>query len=306
MMEQKTIPEGKTGTQAERTRHEYKLQDPARRQFINQALSISAGIALSGLVPDQVKAALVQGARCTPVLGKELLNPGEIHRGSDGILHAVMRLHAEDRLVSCLDVNTTGTPPTCGTFKLRAYEGYAGTTVDKTKLVTKSGVYYPGPTFRAKVGDMLQIAMLNHVNPNDFPETTDGQCDQVKNSSGTNVYPGQAPNPPCPDSYPDSFRGSNTTNLHFHGTHVSPNAFSDNVLVEIVPDPDAKAEDCQSWFPIACKDYPNPHAWQHMDRDTTQKLTTLKNSNLSRLQSLDRRHPEPNDKTLHARQAAQN
>ncbi|HET6844633.1 MAG TPA: multicopper oxidase domain-containing protein, partial [Candidatus Angelobacter sp.] len=193
-----------------------------------------------------------------------------------------------------------------GTFKLRAYEGYKGTKVDKSQLVTKSGVFGPGPTFRAHVGDTIQIAMLNHVDPNDFPETANGKCDEVKNSSGANIYPGVAPNPPYPDHLPDCFRGSNTTNLHFHGTHVSPNAFSDNVLVEIVPDLHATAEDCQPWFPLSCLDYPNPQAWKHLSGENARSFEALKKHHQARLEQLDKLQPEQNDATLHARQAVQN
>ncbi len=301
-------------------------QDPGRRQFINQALVVSGGIAMSSLLPRSLNALPVEAnaasaevnalpaeaaaAACTPILGKELVNPGVIPSGKDGILHAVVRLRAEDRLVSYLDVNSPNPPTTppavCGSYKLRAYEGYKGTKVDPSQLVTKPGVYGPGPTFSANVGDTIQIAMLNHVDPADFPETANEHCDEVKSSSGTQIYPGKNPNPTCPDHFPDCFRGSNTTNLHFHGTHVSPNAFSDNVLVEIVPDLDAKAEDCLPWFGIACEDYPNAQAWKHLDADSTQKFEALKKHHQDRLKVLDKAHPEKNDPTLHARQAAQN
>jgi len=298
-------------------------QDPGRRQFINQALVVSGGLAMSSLLPRPLNALPVEpnaasaevsalqaqaAAACTPVFGKELVNPGVIPSGSDGVLHAVLRLHAEDRLVSYLDVNSTAPtpPPACGTYKLRAYQGYKGTKVDPSQLVTKSGVYYPGPTFSANVGDTIQIAMLNNVDPADFPETADGHCDEVRSSSGADIYPGKNPNPKCPDHFPDCFRGSNTTNLHFHGTHVSPNAFSDNVLVEIVPDLDAKAEDCLPWFGVACEDYPNPQAWRHLDAASTQKFAALKKHHQDRLKVLDQKHPEKNDPTLHARQAKQN
>jgi FtsP/CotA-like multicopper oxidase with cupredoxin domain len=36
---------------------------------------------------------------------------------------------------------------------------------------------------------------------------------------------------------PDCFHGSNVTNLHFHGTHVSPQAPQDYVLLELYPQP---------------------------------------------------------------------
>jgi FtsP/CotA-like multicopper oxidase with cupredoxin domain len=300
-----------TNMQAETTEQIPDPRDAGRRQFVNQALAVSAGVAFSGFFP-HLKAAPLQGAgaKCAPIFGKELVNPGEIPSGPDGILHAVLRVHGEDRLVSYLDVNGANPndpPPACGTYKLRAYEGYKGTKVDKSQMVTKPGVYNPGPTFRAHVGDTLQIAFLNHIDPKDFPETADQHCDLAKNSSGTEMYPGKNGKPPCPDSYPDCFRGSNTTNLHFHGTHVSPNAFSDNVLVEVVPDLQATPAECDHFFQtIACKDYPNPQAWRHVDAKSAQELQTLVNRNQDRLKKLDQIQPEPNDKTLHTRQAAQN
>jgi FtsP/CotA-like multicopper oxidase with cupredoxin domain len=318
---------GKEIQTPEETTHVDNPQDASRRQFINQALVVSGGMAMSSLFPHSVNAIPTEAnavpvgvnalpaeapAGCTAIVGKELLNPGEISSGKDGVLHAVLRLHAEDRLVSYLDVNSSAQnpppipPAVCGTYKLRAYEGYKGTKVDPSQMVTKSGVYGPGPTFSANVGDTIQIAMLNHVDPADFPESADKVCDQVKSSSGTQIYPGQAPAPPCPDSYPDCFRGSNTTNLHFHGTHVSPNAFSDNVLVEIVPDLDAKAEDCLPWFGVACQDYLNPQAWKHLDAASASKFEALRKQHQARLEVLDKRHPEKNDPTLHARQAALN
>ncbi len=325
MAENTIVPVPEEMNSTEKTAHSADdPQNPGRRQFINQALVVSGGIAMSGLIPVALNALSVEPdavsaevsalaaaaatAACTPVFGQELANPGVIPSGSDGVLHAVMRLHSEDRLVSYLDVNSTAPtpPPACGTYKLRAYEGYKGTKVDPSQKVTKSGVYYPGPTFNANVGDTIQIAMLNNVDPADFPETAEGHCDEVKSSSGAEIYPGKNPNPKCPDHFPDCFRGSNTTNLHFHGTHVSPNAFSDNVLVEIVPDLDAKAEDCLPWFGIACEDYPNPQAWKHLDAASTQKFQALKKHHQDRLKVLDAKHPEKNDPTLHARQAKQN
>jgi FtsP/CotA-like multicopper oxidase with cupredoxin domain len=285
--------------------------DPSRRQFMNKALTLSATVALSGLVP-HLKSAPLQGAACTPVTGQELENPGhitpQVTSGDHKVLQAVLRVTSENRKVSYLDVN--GTPatgnPTCGSFMLRAYEGFSGTTTDPKNRVTKSGEFNPGPTFRAAVGDTLQVAVLNHINPKDFPETAAGTCDTNQSNTGTKIYPGVPPKPPCPDTAPDCFRGSNTTNVHWHGTHVSPNAFSDNVLVEIVPDLQATAADCQPWWPVACVDYPNPQAWKHLDAKTEKTLNQLIQKNLQCLEKLDLVQPEKNDKTLHKRQADQN
>ena len=288
-----------------------QLEDPGRRQFVGQALAASAAVALSRMVPE-LKAepsAAPLPATCPPVSGQELVNPGEITSGANGVLQAVMRVHAEQRQVSYMDVigNAKNPQPACGSYLLRAYEGYAGTKIDKSKMVTKPGVYGPGPTFRANVGDTLEIALLNHIDPQQFPETPDGACDVTRDATtGNQIYPGVAPKPQFPDKFPDCFRGSNTTNLHFHGTHVSPNAFADNVLVEIVPDLKSTPEECQPMFAAACKDYPNPRAWKHQDAATQKAINEfIQHRAIGRLEELDAAQPEPapNNAKLHKHQA---
>jgi FtsP/CotA-like multicopper oxidase with cupredoxin domain len=88
----------------------------------------------------------------------------------------------------------------------------------------------PGPTLRARVGNLVQLAFLNQINPADFGDSIDraergrgGGCD-----SSTSGYPGG-------DRYPDCFHGSSTGNIHFHGTHTNPNATGDNVFIEVRP-----------------------------------------------------------------------
>lgn len=66
----------------------------------------------------------------------------------------------------------------------------------------------PGPTLRITPGDTLEINFSN-----DMPENTD------------------KPNPLSPN-IPNSF---NTTNVHYHGFHVSPKGNSDNVYLNIEP-----------------------------------------------------------------------
>src|ERR1044072_7285981 len=88
----------------------------------------------------------------------------------------------------------------------------------------------PGPTLRARVGNLVQLAFINQINPNDFGDSIDrgetgrgGGCDET--SAG---YPGG-------DKYPDCFHGSSTGNIHFHGTHTNPNTTGDNVFIEVRP-----------------------------------------------------------------------
>lgn len=88
----------------------------------------------------------------------------------------------------------------------------------------------PGPTLRARVGDLVQLTFLNQINPADFGDSIDrgetgigGGCDET--SAG---YPGG-------DTYPDCFHGSSTGNIHFHGTHTNMNSTGDNVFIEVRP-----------------------------------------------------------------------
>lgn len=282
-----------------------------RRRFLNQALAASAGIAISRLMPHLHAiplAPLPPGCSPSPLAPNELLNPGEI-TSVGTTLRSVVVVHDEKRTVPGIPGKS---------FVLRAYEGYSGNRIDPTKRVTKPGVYGPGPTFRAKVGDTIQIALLNHINPQVFPETPNGACDHSMNSAGQEIYPDSpqnypppapspSPTPPHisgPDKFPDCFRGSNTTNMHFHGTHVSPNAFSDNVLVEISPDLRATPADCDHLFQtVACKDYPNPRAWQHQDPATTLALKNLFAKNQECLNTVA---PERYDPGIRKREAKQN
>ena len=90
----------------------------------------------------------------------------------------------------------------------------------------------PGPTLRARIGDIIQLTFLNNIDPAKFAGSRDGgtgvdrgdqrQCDDT--SAG---YPGH-------DTYPNCFHGSTTANIHFHGTHTNPNTTGDNVFIEVL------------------------------------------------------------------------
>jgi FtsP/CotA-like multicopper oxidase with cupredoxin domain len=93
----------------------------------------------------------------------------------------------------------------------------------------------PGPTLRARVGDSVTIRLLNAIKPADFGKTTssDFACNVVNAispsmGSSTPLYPGT-------DTAPSCFHGDNITNLHYHGTHVSPDGHGDNVMIDVTP-----------------------------------------------------------------------
>ena len=88
----------------------------------------------------------------------------------------------------------------------------------------------PGPTLRARVGNLVQLSFINQINAADFGDSIDraekkrgGGCDET--SAG---YPGG-------DKFPDCFHGSSTGNIHFHGSHTNPNTTGDNVFIEVRP-----------------------------------------------------------------------
>jgi FtsP/CotA-like multicopper oxidase with cupredoxin domain len=85
----------------------------------------------------------------------------------------------------------------------------------------------PGPTLRARVGDIIQLTFINQIYPNHFGLSIDNGetgigCDQPV---------------PTGDTFPDCFHGSSTGNIHFHGTHTNPNNTGDNVFIEVRPLP---------------------------------------------------------------------
>ena len=88
----------------------------------------------------------------------------------------------------------------------------------------------PGPTLRARVGDIVQLTLLNHVDPGNYGDSIDrGERDEGCDQSSV-PYPG-------PDTFPNCFHGSSTGNIHFHGTHTSPKSTGDNIFLEVRPSP---------------------------------------------------------------------
>jgi FtsP/CotA-like multicopper oxidase with cupredoxin domain len=95
----------------------------------------------------------------------------------------------------------------------------------------------PGPTMRAKVGDLVQLSFVNAVDANRFDRNVvlgaDG-CMQV--GQGGSIYPGGPPASAF-DKFPNCLHASATANIHYHGTHTNPNSTGDNVFLQIIPLP---------------------------------------------------------------------
>jgi FtsP/CotA-like multicopper oxidase with cupredoxin domain len=87
----------------------------------------------------------------------------------------------------------------------------------------------PGPTLRARPGDVLRIRLQNDLPPNPDPVPLDMML-------------------------PHHF---NTTNFHFHGSHVSPGGISDNVFRSMEP---GQGYDIEIAIPA---DHPSGTYWYH-------------------------------------------
>jgi FtsP/CotA-like multicopper oxidase with cupredoxin domain len=104
----------------------------------------------------------------------------------------------------------------------------------------------PGPTLRARIGDVVELTFVNQLDPNRFGATKDdGVQDTVQGCDIVNVgaggqagYPYKSLNPAVPgDTFPDCFHGSSSGNIHFHGSHTNTDGTADNVFLEVRPSP---------------------------------------------------------------------
>ncbi|HVG07098.1 MAG TPA: multicopper oxidase domain-containing protein [Thermoanaerobaculia bacterium] len=94
---------------------------------------------------------------------------------------------------------------------------------------------FPGPTLKLRKpnasggqGDRLRVKLVNALPVN---SAATHECNACTGCDGANP-------PKCCDAldaFPNCFHGNDDTNLHFHGSHVSPQAPQDYVLLELRP-----------------------------------------------------------------------
>jgi FtsP/CotA-like multicopper oxidase with cupredoxin domain len=210
-----------------------------RRSFLTGTASVSA-LALAGLP----KFATAQAAP-----GPNLLEIGEV-RGENGKLRAVVTVKSGQRLMPADP--TFGTP--AQSTMLRYFEGKDSTGKVVWPPATPGGPglpppALPGPTLRARVGDVVEITFLNQIHADDFGSTMDRfetglGCDTLTQATDRQkLYPDVAADTP-----PDCFHGSTTVNMHFHGTHVTPDGLGDNVLLQLRPNPNVTEDTVRANF----------------------------------------------------------
>jgi FtsP/CotA-like multicopper oxidase with cupredoxin domain len=226
--------------------------ETSRRNFLQLAIAAGSGLAIYSMVPALVKESwFAQQPNCNPAAGGQPLQSiMEIKTGPNNILKGVLKL-LDEKKVYLGQPNSGSSSLSCNSGQMRYLSGYDANLppLGRKTWPFVHGVPAPGPTLRAKVGDMLQITLLNHVDVRNFPNTLDvaehGQaCDQNTTFGVGNTYPGTVPSQANPtpstpffENPPNCIHGSSSVNLHFHGTHTSPSGISDNVLLNVRPSP---------------------------------------------------------------------
>jgi FtsP/CotA-like multicopper oxidase with cupredoxin domain len=244
----------------------------------------------------QIAAAGPQLTPCPTATG--LLTMPEISSGNTGRLKATLRLTGGLRTIwnSSTPPGTSPANTRCATQLLRYFSGHTGLQPGPDDPAFAKGDLLPGPTLRAKLGDWVEIAFLNQVDPQKFANSLD-RGDSAAPANGAMHHAGAA-NPAATvdplagcdvvfasknrtskrqntgDVFPNCFHGSSTTNVHFHGTHTTPDTTGDNVLLFVRPvlrkkgvifqPTDQTVSQSFGEFFTQCEKTGYPHLWTQM------------------------------------------
>jgi FtsP/CotA-like multicopper oxidase with cupredoxin domain len=208
--------------------HQNPTARSSRRRFIASALAAALGVSVAELFDPAQLDALPQAPPSCSKVGDAFVPVREFTSKSK-VLNVNMTVKSADKSIATI----AGQGYQCRTMKVRYYEGHdnnGGGTWPTNPVLPG-----PGPTLRMRVGDSVRVLLNNKINPAQFGKTTpnDFACN-VENtfnpSSGgtTPLYPGT-------DTPPSCLHGNNLTNMHYHGTHVTPDGKGDNVMVDVEP-----------------------------------------------------------------------
>jgi FtsP/CotA-like multicopper oxidase with cupredoxin domain len=221
---------------------------PSRRRFVASALAAALGVSLADVMgPGELGAAPADPTACPtiPPAYQPFVPVGELIRHattapSEANLDIAMTVKGGWRYVTTI----AGQGPQCKPMKLRYYEGHYMNNA-ALQYPPKAGLLKwpathelpgPGPTMRVRVGDRVRVRLSNEIRPSDFPQTTPNEmsCDVRPGGVDPQGNP-LKPQYPQGETMPSCLHGDNTTNLHFHGTHVTPNGTGDNVMIDVYP-----------------------------------------------------------------------
>lgn len=166
--------------------------------------------------------------------GSELKEP-QVIAAKDGVLNTSFVVR---RLEHCVPDTSQPAGSTTGIkMMLRTY-GYP---IDPSKPIDPDNPNdpniawtFPGPTMAVRKasgadqdnGDRVKIGLFNRMDPVSIE--SQHECNKACAAGDTSCQEPQREAPNC-------FHGDSTTNLHYHGTHISPQPHQDYVLLELYP-----------------------------------------------------------------------
>jgi FtsP/CotA-like multicopper oxidase with cupredoxin domain len=214
-------------------RNEAGRRKYARRGMKNTFVAMASWCVLFviGFAP----AARAQGPQIVncpnPLAGRPLLTVPEL-KSANGRLYALLQVSDNSNRVMW----DTGSTPRCATQYMRFFHGHSLLPLGPEDPLFSGSDPIPGPTFRARVGDLIEIQFENRINTQHFINSLDrGDTGQGNGCDITFAGTGGKSSNLNGDTMPNCIHGSSTTNVHFHGTHTTPNTTGDNVLLFIRP-----------------------------------------------------------------------
>ncbi|MFL6246999.1 MAG: multicopper oxidase family protein [Thermoanaerobaculia bacterium] len=187
-----------------------------------------------------VPSAFTQPLRARNVIGQNTVVPG--CPGSGDELKPPTELTADDNHVLSTTFDVTRAPQTVPVYVKKNNVWSCSEKIFNLRMYRDpvSGTpRFPGPTLHvnratdARPGDSIRVLLKNNLAP------SNEQCVWAKgNCDCTNPDPSKRPQCCSNTTEPNGmncFHGDNTTNLHFHGTHVSPQKPQDWVLLQLTP-----------------------------------------------------------------------
>jgi FtsP/CotA-like multicopper oxidase with cupredoxin domain len=183
------------------------------------------------VTPPPASTATSPTVECPNPVSQDLVMPPEIV-SDKGVLKGTVILTQEDQRMPTSD-DGGATQMTCAPQLVRVFRG-DGLPPAPPAQPEAPGLIdpMPGPTLRARVGDIVQLRFVNEVDPNRFDKDLDiDACVRVVGKGGSTIYPGAT------DRFPDCLHASSTANIHYHGTHTNPNSTGDNVFLQVRPLP---------------------------------------------------------------------
>lgn len=214
----------------------------ARPVAILSVATVMVGFAFAALQPVPPDGSYVLPAAIGDTLTEPLVLravPQRVNGRTINILDATMEVV----------LDTVVMPGTATTAVLRAYR------VASANGVTYDLTGFPGPTLWARPGDSVRIKLRNRLGPDPYAHS----CVPYPASTGS------APR----DTFPNCFHGLNTTNIHYHGSHITPGGTGDNVLLQIAP-----GDSFQYAFRFPMNQSPGTH-WYHPHKHGSVAMQVL-------------------------------